>query len=414
MEGSFCLSPAVPAPAAPVPAAPAPAPPAEPAAAPAPEPAPERRRALPPSLGGPKRRRLLPPSVGGAPRPTLCFRGRLIYARSARGVEDACREMRGASALGFDIEWRVTFERGRAPNPVAVLQLATSDSAFVIQLCALGGAIPACLVDLLADPSVALVGVGARGDARRLEHDYPATIGARGAAGVVDLGELAWARLGVRAPGSLSAMSEHFCGRALDKAQAVRCSNWEQELSAEQLDYAATDAWAGLRVYEAIMRAPAAPPPPPPPCRGRALADSTNRRAAEPVAELAKTDELPPSKRAVLDLLQAGRSPAEIASVRSVQESTVLSYLGDAIEAGHAYDWSRFEIPLETEQLVRRAAATVAAAKEGEGAADQAPVSLLRDVRNACCEEVSYGVVRCVVAHAARTGLAAGGQGTAP
>ena len=94
---------------------------------------------------------------------------------------------------------------------------------------------------------------------------------------------------------------------------------------------------------------------------------------------------------------------AEIASVRSVQESTVLSYLGDAIEAGHAYDWSRFEIPLETEQLVRRAAATVAAAKEGEGAADQAPVSLLRDVRNACCEEVSYGVVRCVVAHAART-----------
>ena len=86
--------------------------------------------------------------------------------------------MRGASALGFDIEWRVTFERGRAPNPVAVLQLATSDSAFVIQLCALGGAIPACLVDLLADPSVALVGVGG-GDARRLEHDYPATIGAR-------------------------------------------------------------------------------------------------------------------------------------------------------------------------------------------------------------------------------------------
>ena len=39
---------------------------------------------------------------------------------------------------------------------------------------------------------------------------------------------------------------------------------------------------------------------------------------------------------------------------------------------------------------------------------------LLRDVRHACCDEVSYGVVRCVVAHAARTGLAAGGQGTAP
>ena len=143
------------------------------------------KRLLPPSVGGASKRRL-PPSVGGAPRPTLCFRGRLVYARSISGVEDVCREIRdtrGASALGFDIEWRVTFERGRAPNPVAVLQLATSDSAFVIQLSALA-TVPACLVDLLADPSVALVGVGARGDARRLEQDYATTIGVRDGLGV--------------------------------------------------------------------------------------------------------------------------------------------------------------------------------------------------------------------------------------
>ena len=38
----------------------------------------------------------------------------------------------------------------------------------------------------------------------------------------------------------------------LEKSQAVRCSNWEARppLSGEQQAYAATDAWASLRVYE--------------------------------------------------------------------------------------------------------------------------------------------------------------------
>ena len=70
---------------------------------------------------------------------------------------------------------------------------------------------------------------------------------------------------------------------------ASRATQVVAALNAGQLDYAATDAWAGLRVYEALMRAPAAPPPlppPPQPCRGGALADSTNRRrAAEPEEE---------------------------------------------------------------------------------------------------------------------------------
>ena len=213
-------------------------------------------------------------------------------------------------------------------------------------------------------------------------------------------------------------MSEHFCGRALDKAQAVRCSNWEQELSAEQLDYAATDAWAGtprLRGDHARARgtaaAAAAAAAAVSRARARRFDESTGRRAGG----RAREDGRAPALEARRARSLAGRTLPGRDRERAVRpESTVLSYLGDAIEAGHAYDWSRFEIPLETEQLVRRAAATVAAAKEGEGAADQAPVSLLRDVRNACCEEVSYGVVRCVVAHAACTGLAAGGQGTAP
>ena len=79
----------------------------------------------------------------------------------------------GRKVLGFDIEWRVTFVLGQAPNPAATVQLCAAETCAVIQLSALGDeSLPPCLLDLLADARVLKVGVGASGDARRLELDY--------------------------------------------------------------------------------------------------------------------------------------------------------------------------------------------------------------------------------------------------
>lgn len=51
---------------------------------------------------------------------------------------------------------------------------------------------------------------------------------------------------------SLAALAALLLRLRLEKSQAVRCSNWEARppLSGEQQAYAATDAWASLRVYE--------------------------------------------------------------------------------------------------------------------------------------------------------------------
>merc|ERR1719330_1536505 len=57
---------------------------------------------------------------------------------------------------------------------------------------------------------------------------------------------------------SLGTLCHDLLGRTLEKPPDVRCGNWETcPLSDEQLTYAATDAWAGLRCYAALRaRAP--------------------------------------------------------------------------------------------------------------------------------------------------------------
>ena len=56
---------------------------------------------------------------------------------------------------------------------------------------------------------------------------------------------------------SLAGLASLLLRLRLEKSQAVRCSNWEARppLSGEQQAYAATDAWASLRVYEVCAAA---------------------------------------------------------------------------------------------------------------------------------------------------------------
>jgi len=41
--------------------------------------------------------------------------------------------------LGFDIEWRPKFVKGGPDNPVALIQLATVDTVFLLQISAMQG-----------------------------------------------------------------------------------------------------------------------------------------------------------------------------------------------------------------------------------------------------------------------------------
>lgn len=40
----------------------------------------------------------------------------------------------GSSVIGFDLEWRPNYKPGRKENPVALVQLATEDEVFLVQV----------------------------------------------------------------------------------------------------------------------------------------------------------------------------------------------------------------------------------------------------------------------------------------
>ena len=108
------------------------------------------------------------------------------------------------------------------------------------------------LGSILADPRLLKVGVSAGNDATKLETDYDLAA----VEGVVDLNDLmAEAMKRTQAPQrrSLATLVDLVLRRSLPKPSSLRISDWERvPLSKDQRHYAALDAFAGLRLAEAL------------------------------------------------------------------------------------------------------------------------------------------------------------------
>lgn len=160
-------------------------------------------------------------------------------------MTQACRYLSTQAVIGFDTETRPSFTAGRI-NRVALLQLSTADRCYLIRLCKFH-LLPAPVVELLENESVLKVGAAVSGDLVGLNR-----ISAVNARGFVDL-QNEVKRFGIE-NFSLRKMSAIVLGERVSKAQ--RLSNWEASvLTAQQMLYAATDAWVCLRIYEALRKA---------------------------------------------------------------------------------------------------------------------------------------------------------------
>lgn len=191
-------------------------------------------------------------------------------------MEDECERavllIRDAPVLGFDIEWHVTFERGKAPDRVAVVQLCSPDHCVVLHVYHCG--IPPPLRDLLASESTQLLGVNVAGDVAKLELEYSVRV-----ANAVELGVLADKALGATpTKWSLAALAEQLLGATVGKEAEIRTGDWRHRpLNRLQLLYAATDAYAALRCYEALQAVLARKPA----RKVRRLADTVPRVSEE-------------------------------------------------------------------------------------------------------------------------------------
>ncbi len=171
--------------------------------------------------------------------PLFYYDGDVVLVRDEETLAYAVARMRKERVLGFDTESRPCFRKGKPITP-ALVQIACSDIVFLFQLTWLP--LHPQLLAVLESPSLIKAGVAIGDDMRLLRTVTPFT-----EAGVVDLGEVARAR-GLETRG-LRTLAANFMGVRISKS--AQCSNWEhRELSAQQVRYAATDAWISRKVYQ--------------------------------------------------------------------------------------------------------------------------------------------------------------------
>lgn len=176
---------------------------------------------------------------------------RITLVSTGVQAQIAAQRLLAAPAWGFDTESKPTFRVGEVSTGPHVLQLATLDHAWVFQLhdpdCS------AVAAHLLSLPGIAKAGFGLGDDKKRIR----SKLGVE-PQGIVEINTL-FRALGYRKEiGVKSAVAVVFNQRFV-KSKKASTSNWAlPRLNESQLIYAANDAYAAIRVYEAVLELPQA------------------------------------------------------------------------------------------------------------------------------------------------------------
>ena len=157
----------------------------------------------------------------------------------------AAAAIRATGIVGFDTESRPTFVVGDVSEGPHVVQFALHDEAFLFQVHRTEG-MP-FLIELLNSDEVIKVGFGLRSDSGQIFKKLGVKFG-----GVVDLNTV-FSMQGYRKEmGARAAVGLVFKQR-FAKSKKITTTDWSQhELTQQQMLYAANDAYAALKVLEAL------------------------------------------------------------------------------------------------------------------------------------------------------------------
>jgi ribonuclease D len=171
------------------------------------------------------------------------FEGDIFLVDTVDKVHEAIDRLRGANMIGFDTETRPSFTRGKQYQ-VALLQLATSEEAFLIRVNQIG--MPQLFQEILEDKNIVKVGAAVLDDLRALRKICMGFMPDAFFDLNEELRKIGFLNVGVR---NLSAM---VLNMRISKSEQV--SNWEAPILTEkQMLYAATDAWACLEIYKKLQ-----------------------------------------------------------------------------------------------------------------------------------------------------------------
>jgi ribonuclease D len=170
--------------------------------------------------------------------PIRRYEGPVHLVGSAAELAQAMADILQESALGFDTETRPSFRVGES-YPPALAQLATARVVYLFRLQRFDCS--AALAQILSSAHIVKAGVGLADDLRQLRKSFAFTEQA-----LVDLSAVA-KRQGLSKTG-VRTLAATFLGFRIPKGS--KTSNWATpRLTAQQIAYAAMDAWACRELY---------------------------------------------------------------------------------------------------------------------------------------------------------------------
>jgi ribonuclease D len=171
------------------------------------------------------------------------FKGEIVVVDEAGKVESAIYYLKKFPEVGLDTETKPSFQKG-IKYQVSLVQISTLDVCFLFRLNKIG--LPPLLGDFLGDKSIKKIGLSLRDDLNGLRGRHvfkPANF--------VDIQSI------VQSYGILELSLQKIYAIIFNKkiSKSQQLSNWENsKLTESQKRYAATDAWASLRIYLQLMQ----------------------------------------------------------------------------------------------------------------------------------------------------------------
>ncbi|KAI9832395.1 MAG: hypothetical protein M1819_004383 [Sarea resinae] len=186
------------------------------------------------------------------------------YCRSRETTERVAQLFLEEAVLGFDIEWKpnVQASEGIRKN-VSLVQLASESRIALFHIALFGKGdsmedlVAPTMKQIMEDPNITKVGVSVKADCTRLRKFMG--IEARGIFELSHLHKLVKYssehanKIDKRLVALAEQVQEHL-QLPMRKVAEVRSSNWSEELNMQQILYAASDSYAGFRLYDVLER----------------------------------------------------------------------------------------------------------------------------------------------------------------
>ncbi|HUN68892.1 MAG TPA: 3'-5' exonuclease [Burkholderiales bacterium] len=170
--------------------------------------------------------------------PVRRYEGEVLVVETARDLDRAWEDLAQERMIGWDTETRPAFRVGESYLPCLV-QAATARAVYLFQLRRMD--FSGVLGGLFAAPEIVKVGISVKDDLHKLKQVIPFE-----EAAVLDAGHVAH-RHGLKQTG-LRNLAGIFLGFRVPKG--AKTTNWAvPRLSAQQVTYAATDAWTCRELY---------------------------------------------------------------------------------------------------------------------------------------------------------------------